>query len=282
MQFHLSCGSIGVKADQLKAIEYAATFGFDCVDADERYLASLSDAQLARLLDDMKTRKVGWAMAGLPVEFRRDDAAFASGMKDFPAYAKTLRRAQVERVTTWLLPSDAKLTYRANFQLHARRLREIAEVLAAENVRFGLEYVSPRTLLTAQKYPFLHTMAETRELIAEIGKPNVGLVLDSWHWYNAGDTGQEIRALKASEVVSVDLNDAPKGIPLDKLQDSSRELPAATGVIDVKTFLASLQEIGYKGPVRAEPFNKTVEHMPPEEALQATMASLEKAFAQIA
>jgi sugar phosphate isomerase/epimerase len=280
MQYHLSCGAIGVKASQQQAIDYAAKYGFDCVDADGKYLASLSDAALAHLLDDMKARNVGWAAAGLPVEFRRDDAAFASSVKEFPAYAKALRRARVERVGTWILPSHASRTYLTNFRVHANRLRDVAAILEAENLRFGMEYVAPRTSLVAEKYPFLHTMAEMKELIAEINHPNVGIVLDSWHWYCAGDTAKDLLSLKASDVISVDLNDAPKGIPVEQQMDLSRELPAATGVIDVKAFLGSLKEIGYHGPVRAEPFNDAVNKMSADEALRATIASLDKAFAQ--
>jgi sugar phosphate isomerase/epimerase len=282
MQFHLSCGAIGVKANQEQAIDYAAKFGFDCVDADGRFLSSLNDEALGRLLEGMQQKKVGWALAGLPVEFRKDDETFAKGVTDLPAYAQGLRRAHVERVTTWVLPMDANRTYMSNFRTHAQRLREVASILEANNMRFGLEYVGPRTMMVSQKYPFVHTMAEMQDLIAEIGRPNVGLVLDSWHWYCAGDTARDLLALKASDVVSVDLNDAPAGIPVDQQIDAKRELPAATGVIDVKTFLGSLKEIGYKGPVRAEPFNEAVRRMSPDDALKATMAAMQKAFAGIA
>jgi sugar phosphate isomerase/epimerase len=106
-------------------------------------------------------------------------------------------------------------------------------------------------------------------------------VLDSWHWYHAGDTAADLLSLHASDVVSVDLNDAPAKMPKDGMQDGARELPAATGVIDVRTFLGSLEKIGYHGPVRAEPFNKTVESMPPEQAIAAAMAALKKAFAEV-
>jgi predicted xylose isomerase-like sugar epimerase len=77
----------------------------------------------------------------------------------------------------------------------------------------------------------------------------------------------------------VDLNDAPAGIPVDQQVDGKRELPAATGVIDAKSFLGALEKIGDDGPVRAEPFNEAVRRMAPEDALAATMASLKKAFA---
>jgi sugar phosphate isomerase/epimerase len=281
MQIHLSCGSIGVKADQRQAIEYAAQFGYDAVDADAAYLGKLSDAELKQLLDDMRSKRVVWAIGGLPVEFRRDEEQFQAGMKILPERAQALQRAGVTRVTTWVLPSHATRTYLENFQLHARRLRAAANVLADHNLRFGLEYVGPRTALNSNKYPFVHTLAEMRELIAEIKHPNVGLVLDSWHWYTAQDTAQDLLQLKAADIVSVDLNDAPAGIPVDQQRDIARELPAATGVIDVRTFLTCLKKTGYTGPVRAEPFNEALRRMAPDDALRATLAAIEKAFATI-
>jgi len=281
MLIHLSCGAIGVKANTPEAIEYAAKYGFDAIDADGKYLAGLSQSDAARLADTMQAKKVTWAMAGLPVEFRKDDSAFADSMKSFPDFAAGLQRAGVTRCTTWISPGSKELTYLENFHTHARRLREAAAILQDHGVRLGLEYVAPKTLWSAQRFPFIHTMAEMKELIAEIGKPNVGFVLDSWHWYTAGESKRDILTLRGNQVVSVDLNDAPAGIALDQQIDSKRELPAATGVIDARSFLAALKEIGYDGPVRAEPFNEAVRKMPPEQAVAATKSALDKAFATL-
>ena len=281
MSLHLSCGAIGVKASQAEAIDYAARFGFDSVDADGRYLGALAPAELARLLDTMREKKVEWAIAGLPVEFRKDDAAFSESMKTFSAFAAALQRAGVKRVTTWISPASPDRTYLENLRAHARRLREAAGVMQDHGLRFGLEYVGPKTLWSAQRFPFVHTMAEMKDLLGEIGRPNVGFVLDSWHWYTAGEKKQDLLTLKADQVVSVDLNDAPAGIPVDQQVDSKRELPASTGVIPVAAFLGALKEIGFTGPVRVEPFNEAVRRMPPEQALAATKAALDKAFAQV-
>lgn len=281
MLIHLSCGSLGVKADQKQAIDYAAKYGYDAVDADSRYLGSLPDAELKALLDDMKARNVTWGLAGVPVDFRKDDAAFNESMKTFPDFAAGLKRAGVTRMTTWISPGDPERTFVQNQRAHAQRLREIAKVLGDNGLRLGLEYVGPKTAWTRQRYPFIHTMAEMKDLIADIGRPNVGFVLDSWHWYTAGDSRKDLMTLRASDVISVDLNDAPAGVPVDQQVDNRRELPAATGVIDVKSFLGALKEMGYDGPVRAEPFNEAVRKMAPEEALQTTRAAIAKAFAQI-
>ena len=82
-------------------------------------------------------------------------------------------------------------------------------------------------------------------------------------------------------MVAVDLNDAPKGIPKDQQVDGRRELPCATGVIDVGAFLNALSRIGYDGPVRAEPFNEAVRQMTQDDACEAASRSLKKAFALI-
>jgi sugar phosphate isomerase/epimerase len=63
--------------------------------------------------------------------------------------------------------------------------------------------------------------------------------------------------------------------------DLSRELPAATGVIDVAMFLRALVQIGYDGPVRAEPFNEAVRKLPANEAAAATAAAMRKAFGMV-
>ncbi len=120
-----------------------------------------------------------------------------------------------------------------------------------------------------------------RGLIAEIGRPNVGIVLDSRHWYHAGDTGGDIASLPAQDFVSVELNDAPSGTPKNQVPDGKRGLPAATGVIGVATFLRSLAKIGFDGPVRVEPFNDAVRRMTPDDAAAAAMSGLKKAFSLV-
>jgi sugar phosphate isomerase/epimerase len=215
------------------------------------------------------------------VDFRQDRVRFEEGMKKLPGIAAGLQRAGVSRVTTWLRPCDDHLTYLQNFRQHAARLRQVAEVLADGGVRLGLEYVAPKTSWASGRYPFIHTLAEMKDLVAEINLSNIGLVMDSWHWWHAGDTAADLLTLQGREVIAVDLNDAPAGMAKDQLVDNRRELPCATGIIDLDAFLNALNQIGYDGPVRAEPFNQAVNHMAKDEACAAAAAALKKAFALI-
>jgi len=277
----LSCGAIGVGARPREAIELASRFGFEAVEPSSDFLGSLSDDELAQLLADLKAKKLVWASAGLPVDFRGEEARFTGGIKALAPFAKTLKRAGVTRLGTWLSPSHRTLTYLANFRQHARRLREVAKVLADYNLRLGLEYVGPKTAWARGRFPFIHTMAEMKDLLAEIGRENVGLMLDSWHWYTAHETEADLLSLRNADVVCCHLNDAPKGIPVDEQVDNRRDLPAATGVIDLRSFLGALVKIGYDGPIMAEPFRPDLGRLPRDEAVAAVAAAMKKAFALV-
>ena len=281
MTTNLVCGAIGVSANQEEAIRLAAKHGFESVEARGDYLATLSQPQMEELLTRMSEAGVVWGAAGLSVDFRGDEGRFREGMDSLPGIAAGLRRAGVTRVGTWLSPAHGTLTYLQNFEQHANRLRAVATMLKDHGQWLGLEYVGTETLRARRKHPFVHTFAETSELIDSIGTGNVGFVLDSWHWWTAGDTEADLLSLRPEQVVAVDLNDAPAGIPKEQQQDGRRELPMATGVIDVKTFLNALHRIGYDGPVRAEPFNRTLNGMDNDAACAATIAALNQAMALI-
>ena len=75
-------------------------------------------------------------------------------------------------------------------------------------------------------------------------------------------------------MIACDLEDAPAGIPIDELTDAPRALPGTTGVIDLKTFLGALLQIGYDGPVQVEPMLAEFRTMPAETVLRQTADSL--------
>src|SRR5262249_50673110 len=214
-------------------------------------------------------------------DFRGGQATFQNGITNLADEAAALRRAGASRIGTWISPAHKSLTYLANFKQHAARLRDVANVLGDHGVRLGLEYVGPKTSWTAMRYPFIHTMAEMRELIAAIDQPNIGLVLDIWHWYTAHETEADILALKSSDVICCDLNDAPAGIPTDEQKDLVRDLPCARGVIDLKSFLSAVAKIGFDGPIRAEPFKSELRRMPAEDAVGLTAKAMKQAFALV-
>ena len=278
MTMCLTPGSIGVKANQMETIEYAHHYGYEAAQPFGEELAEMSSGQLDELNGKRKAYRVQWGQSGLGVDFRKDEAVFRTGLAALPKVAAALSRAGASRMGTWIAPSHDTLPYVANFRQHAARLREVAKILDDQGQRLGLEYVGPKTLWAAKRYPFLHTKAEMLELHAEIGMSNVGFVLDTWHWYTAGETVADLATLENSQIICIDLNDAPAGIPVDQQIDSKREIPMATGVIDTAGFLNTLNGLGCDAPVRCEPFNAALRARPKEEILSVVADSMRRAF----
>jgi sugar phosphate isomerase/epimerase len=274
-------GTIGVSVDQTQAIELAGKYKFESVQPYAETIGALDAAGRDKYNALLKSNKLVWGASGLPVEFRATQQIFDSDLKKLPMIAAGLQHAGVTRIGTWLSPCSDELTYMANFRQHVQRISAIAGILGDHNIRFGLEYVGPKTLWASKKHAFIHTLNETLELIAETGKSNLGIVLDSWHWYTAHEDRATLDKLTNAQIVAVDLNDAPKGLEIDQQLDNKRELPAATGVIDVKAFLQYLVDVGYDGPVRAEPFNKPLNDMDNEAAVEATSIAMHKAVATL-
>jgi sugar phosphate isomerase/epimerase len=274
----LSLERLGFEANFNESVDLAVKHGFEGLDPDPDYFASLGGDGLKHLLDDLQAKNLKFGAAGLPVEFRKGEAAFGEGLKKLPATADILQKAGIWRVSTWVMPCSDDLTYLQNFRQHADRLRECAKILSDRGQKLGLEYVAPRTLWRSQRHPFVHTLSEMKELEVAIGTTNLGIQLDSWHWFNAEEKQKDLLTLRGSDILTVDLNDAPRGLTLDQYQDDHRELPAATGVIPVAEFLGALVQIGYDGPIQAEPFNAALRALPLDQACANASAAMKKAF----
>lgn len=272
---NLVTGMIGVTAQsQLEVNTLAKRHGFESVEARGGELAAMSADDLARLKESMQADGLRWGAGFLPNDARADAPTFAEAVKALPGFAAGLQRAGVTRVGTWISPGSDTLTYLQNYKRHVERIGLIAGILGDYGIRFGLEYIGTPTLRRARRYAFIHTMAEARELFADVGAPNLGFVLDSWHWWTAKETADDLRTVRNHEVVAVDLNDAPAGIPIDDQKDNQRELPGATGVIPLRVFVQALVEMGYDGPARAEPFNAALNALENDDACARTVTAI--------
>ena len=278
----LSPGTIGVRASGLnEAIAAAKTGGFGGVEFNPAeitdLIASHGAAHVLSLFADAGVRPAGF---GLPLDWRGDETAWRTSLQKLPRLAEAAQTIGGTRTMTWIMPCSNDREYAENRRFHIERFKPAAEILAGYGCSVGLEFIGPKTLRESQKYPFIHTMDGMLEMVSEIG-PNVGLLLDCWHWHTSGGTVADLLRLKPSDVVYVHVNDAPRGVAMDEYVDNLRGLPGETGVIDIAGFLQSLQTIGYDGPVTPEPFKKELgELASDEDRLHTVGDAMRKIFSQ--
>jgi sugar phosphate isomerase/epimerase len=173
------------------------------------------------------------------------------------------------RTATWVPPNSVERAFDENFQWHVARFRPVAEILKTHGCWLGLEFIGPQTLRPPDKHAFIYTLEGMMALFEAIGTGNLGLLLDAWHLYTSGGQLDDLDKLKAEDVVTVHVNDAPVGVALEAYIDHDRRLPMETGVIDLPGFMRKLVKIGYDGPVTPEPFSQRVNAIAATSPLEA-------------
>jgi sugar phosphate isomerase/epimerase len=262
-------GAIGISEPLLVTLRLAARYGFEACHIDISEASVLGVNKVRDFANECKLRLSSFT---LPVDFRVSKSAYSEDLAKLPELAALAASLGISRTSTYILPSSENLTYRQNFDLHVRRLKPVAQILNDHGLRLGLEYVGPKTMWSAMRYPFIHTMVEMEELSTAVG-PNTGLLLDCFHWYTAEETIDDIAKLSLEQIVEVHLNDAPD-CPIAEQLDGVRDLPGTTGVIPISTFLCALKDLGFDGPIGVEPFKSELLTMTAEEACLKTSESL--------
>lgn len=246
----LSTAGLGQVKNIEHLIELASKNGFGAIETSGKALRDWVETKgLAEAKSFLDQQQIIIGSIGLPVEWRGTDEQFQEGLPTLLADAKIAADFGCKSCCTYVLPATDQKP--AHFMVQAtKRLRLCAQILKEFGVHLGLEFVGPHHLRTAWKYPFVWTMEETLEWINVIGEPNVGLLLDSYHWYTTGGTVEDLLALDPSQITHVHINDA-KDVPVTEALDNDRLYPGE-GVIDLPAFLKALTDIGFKGVIAQE------------------------------
>jgi len=245
----------------------AAKVGFPGTDVA---LAPAMEAGAAATRDLLAQLNVKPAVLDFPLEFRKDDAAFEAGLPKLKEAAPFAAAIGCPRMVTYIM-SSSPIPKDELRRTHKARFTECARILAGSNVRLGLEFLGPLHLRKAFPHEFIWRMNEMLEFTKECG-PNVGLLLDVWHWHHAGGTTEDIIAAGREAIVHVHFNDAPN-LPPEQIRDNQRLLPGE-GVIDLVGFLRALQKIGYTDALSVEVFGRLKDVSPEEAARMGLNASL--------
>ena len=278
MKISLIPGTVGINVNTYELLDLAIKNKFESIYPLINDLKKMSTMELSDYLDKMASNSISFDVSILPVDFSQTDSVFNNGIKVLKDYCKVMRKIDSVGFCRWIMPTSNNLTYLKNFKIHKERLKECAKIIGDNDMKLGLEFVGPKTLMARDQFSFIRTINELRELISEIDERNVGYQLDTFHLYCANHSIEDLRFLNKDDIIMCQLNDAVKGRTRDEQIDLERNLPGKTGLIDTAPFLNFLQEVGYDRTVSAEPFNKDLNKMNNEEAAKITYDSIKNSF----
>jgi len=150
-------------------------------------------------------------------------------------------------------------------------LTELCDIAAAHNVALAFEFLGQ----TDCSVPTLDLCAE---IVREVNRKDLGIVIDSFHFYAGNSTVEMIEALDPEMISIFHINDA-EDLPREQLEDRHRLLPGL-GILPLDDMLKSFRKIGYDKVASVEIFRPEYWERDPftlaREAREATERVLAK------
>ena len=121
--------------------------------------------------------------------------------------------------------------------------------------------------------PLVPGCQEALAIIERAGQANLGLMWDFFHYYKSGVPLDIIRRIPPDKLWLVHANDVPD-LPRETMRDPDRVYPGL-GALPLPAFFATLDELGYDGPVSVELFNSSYYELPIDENVANAYAALQ-------
>ena len=158
-----------------------------------------------------------------------------------------------------------------------RVLNELADIAAAYNVSLAFEFLG-------QKDCSVQTLAQANEIVKAVGRQNVGLIIDSFHFYAGGSSLDMIESVAPDSIYVFHLNDS-EDRPREELEDRHRLYPGS-GILPLSEMFRAFRRIGYDRVASIEIFRPEYWEMDPirvaRDARLAATRVMEKSASVVA
>lgn len=261
-------GATTLKADLATDIAVAGKAGFDFVEIwAPKLLGYLERGGLPALRRDL--RRAGVHAATLNSVERvtfNDPSGHVRMLEDFTRLCRVAETIECETVLVVPSPRPRGVSAAAIEHESVRVLRELSRLAKPYGVRVAYEFLGFEDCT-------VNSLAQCAAIVEKVARPNVGLVLDTFHFFVGRSTLASIRALDPRHVFMVHLNDVERA-PRRRMHDALRLYPGR-GIIPLPAILRSLKAIDYDGEVSVEIFRPQYwARAPFQVAREARSASL--------
>jgi len=148
-------------------------------------------------------------------------------------------------------------------------LNELADIAEKHGVGLAFEFLG-------QSDCSVQTLDLDKKIIEKVNRENVGLVIDTFHFYAGNSTLEAIETLDPKKLFIFHINDA-EDLPKGDLNDAHRLYPGE-GILPIKEIKERFDKIGYDRMVSIEIFRPEYWNENPFEVAIKAKAATEKAL----
>jgi len=153
-----------------------------------------------------------------------------------------------------------------------RVLNELCDIAALHNVSLAFEFLG-QTDCSVQTLDLAH------EIVREANRKDLGLVIDSFHFYAGNSTIEMIGALDPKLIQIFHINDV-EDLPHTILEDRHRLLPGL-GILPLKQMIAAFRKIGYDKVASVEIFRPEYWERDPFVLARDARAATERVLTEV-
>ena len=146
-------------------------------------------------------------------------------------------------------------------------LNELADIAEKYNVGLAFEFLG-------QPDCSVQTLDLDKKIIEKVNRKNVGLVIDTFHFYAGNSSFEAIDTLDPEKLFIFHINDA-EDLPKETLTDAHRLYPGE-GILPIREIKARFDKIGYDRMVSIEIFRPEYWAQDPFEVAKKAKAATEK------
>ncbi|GIW92064.1 MAG: xylose isomerase [Pirellulaceae bacterium] len=245
---NMSPRALGLTGRQSELIELALTYGFRGMDVDMADLAKRArNTSLAHAIRYLESAKLRIGNYDLPIDWQGDDTAFRSQLTLLEEACQVAAALDARRCVWIVEPASDERPFQENFEFHRQRLAQVADVLAKFDIQLGLGLRSLKSQREGRTYQFICEVDALLTLVKSIPAGNVGVLVDTFHWFLGGGSMSDLSDLDPEKVVGLRLADYARDEDPNEFDESARRLPGAGGV-DCQAVVNLFVQKKYDGP----------------------------------
>jgi 2-keto-myo-inositol isomerase len=271
-------GATTMRADLATDIKAASEAGFDCLEIWasklRKFLKTGTASELANLFAEYRIKP--YSINSIERITFRDTQGHAELLKECEELCRIASAINCPYIVVVPGPlPEGKIRSDVGAE-SVRVLDELSRVAEHYKVALAFEFLG-------QTDCSVQTLAQAAEIVERVARPNIGLVIDSFHFYAGESSLASIDALDASKLFIFHINDA-EDLPREELEDRHRLLPGQ-GILPLKEIVAALGRINYDRVTSVEIFRPEYWEQDPfalaRDARAATLGVLAQAGIEI-
>jgi 2-keto-myo-inositol isomerase len=264
-------GATTMRADLTTDIEAASAAGYELIELWasklRKFLETNTIADLKTLLDENNLEPYSInSIEHITFRNAEDYEKIKAECEEYSRIAGEINCPYVV-VVPGKLPENATEAEIINESVKV--LNELADIAEKHNVGLAFEFLG-------QTDCSVQTLDLDKKIVERVDRENVGLVIDTFHFYAGNSTLEAIETLDPKKLFIFHINDA-EDLPKTDLTDAHRLYPGE-GILPIKEIKERFDKIGYDRMVSIEIFRPEYWSEDPFEVARKAKAATERAL----